>query len=104
MNNLNKKEDVPLAINPDELLDLIDGASGEVAEISKELQPLREIILDKDSSLEERLEAYEDIIDSQVGDTTLMRARNIERHVGIRQIFLKPHCLWPVHGCPAPGL
>jgi threonine synthase len=89
MNNSNKKEDVSLAIKPDEVLDLIDGASGEVAEISRELQPLRDIILDKDSSLEERLEAYEDIIDSQVGDTTLMRARNIERHVGIRQIFLK---------------
>jgi threonine synthase len=89
MNNLNNKEDESLVINPEEVLDLIDGATGEVAEVSREMQPLREIILDKDSSLEERLEAYEDIIDSQVGDTTLMRARNIEREVGIRQIFLK---------------
>jgi threonine synthase len=39
--------------------------------------------------MEERLEAYEDIIDSEIGDTTLSRARNIERAVGLRQIYLK---------------
>jgi len=89
MNDLNNKEEISLAINPEDVMDLIDGATGEVAEVSKEMQPLREIILDEESSLEERLEAYEDIIDSQVGDTTLMRARNIEREVGIHQIFLK---------------
>jgi threonine synthase len=73
----------------EQVMELIDGASGEVREVSKELQPQREIILDTSSTLEERLETYEDIIDSQVGDTTLMRARNIEREVGIRQLFLK---------------
>ena len=89
MNALKKKEKEPLTTNPDKVLDLIDGAAGEVKEVSREVEPLREIIVDKSSSLEERLEAYEDIIDSQVGDTTLMRARNIEREVGIRQVFLK---------------
>jgi threonine synthase len=89
MNDLKKKESVSPAINPDKLLDLIDGATGEVAAVSQELQPLRDIIRDKSSSLEEQLEAYEDIIDSQVGDTTLMRARNIERLVNLRQLFLK---------------
>jgi threonine synthase len=74
---------------PDGVMELIDGATGEVAAVSRELQPLRDFIRDKSVSLEERLETYEDIIDSQVGDTTLMRARNIEREVGIRQIFLK---------------
>lgn len=73
----------------EEFMELIDGASGEVQEVSKVLQPQREIILDSSSTLEERLETYEDIIDSQVGDTTLMRARNVEREVGIRQLFLK---------------
>ncbi|MGE5343204.1 MAG: pyridoxal-phosphate dependent enzyme [Candidatus Omnitrophota bacterium] len=73
----------------DHELDLIDGASGEISLVSRELQVQRDIILDKESSLRERLEAYEDIIDSQVGDTTLMRARNIEREVGVRQLFLK---------------
>lgn len=37
----------------------------------------------------ERLEAFEDIFESEVGDTTLLRARNLEREVGLRQIYLK---------------
>ena len=49
----------------------------------------RKISGNKAYSIEERLEAYEDVIDSEVGDTTLIRARNIERQVGIRQIYLK---------------
>ncbi|MEJ2722532.1 MAG: pyridoxal-phosphate dependent enzyme, partial [bacterium] len=32
---------------------------------------------------------HHDIIDSEVGDTTLSRARNIEREMGIRQLYLK---------------
>ena len=35
------------------------------------------------------MEAFEDIIDSEIGDTNVTRARNIEREFGIRQIFLK---------------
>lgn len=89
MKDLEENDEASSPQDPGKVLDLIDGATGEVAEISRELQPLREVILDKESSLEERLEAYEDIIDSQVGDTTLMRARNIERQVGLRQLFLK---------------
>jgi len=68
---------------------LIDGAAGEISQVSRELQPQSLIVTDKNKTLDERLEAYEDIIDSQVGDTTLIRARNIEREVGIRQLFLK---------------
>jgi threonine synthase len=89
MNDPEKQNNHLLPGNPDEVMELIDGATGEVAAVSKELQPQREFIRDKSVSLEERLETYEDIIDSQVGDTTLMRARNIEREVGLRQIFLK---------------
>jgi threonine synthase len=74
---------------PDQVFHLIDGASGQVGEISRELEPLSRIVMSTDNPLEERLEAYEDIIDSQVGDTTLMRARNIEREVGIRQLYFK---------------
>ena len=39
--------------------------------------------------LEERIEVFEDIIDSEVGDTVLSRARNVEREFGLRQIYLK---------------
>jgi threonine synthase len=71
------------------VLDLIDGARGEAFQISRELEDQRRIIADPDSSLEERLEAYEEIVDSEVGDTNMIRARNIEREVGMRQIYLK---------------
>jgi threonine synthase len=69
--------------------DLMDGASGQAVEISEEIERQRKIAVDKTSPLEKRLEAYEDIIDSEVGDTSLWRARNIEREVGLRQIYLK---------------
>lgn len=39
--------------------------------------------------LRARLDAYEDFIDSEVGDTQLVRARNVERETGIRQLFVK---------------
>jgi threonine synthase len=49
----------------------------------------RRIASDAARPVEERLEAYENIFDSEVGDTSLSRARNIERDVGLRQLFLK---------------
>jgi threonine synthase len=49
----------------------------------------RRISADRGRPLDHRLEAYEDIIDSEVGDTSLVRARNVERQVGLRQIYLK---------------
>ncbi len=42
-----------------------------------------------DAPLEERLEAFEDIIDSEVGDTSETRARHLERETGLRQLYLK---------------
>ncbi len=73
----------------EEPFDLIDGATGQILEVSKEIERQRQIAADRSRPLERRLEAYEDIVDSEVGDTTLWRARNIEREVGIRQIYLK---------------
>jgi threonine synthase len=69
--------------------DLIDGATGQISDVVKEIEELYKIAKNKENSIDERLEAYEDIIDSEVGDTALWRARNIEREVGLRQIFLK---------------
>ncbi len=57
--------------------------------IQAELKQQYERLLDKSTSLEERLEAFEFISDSEVGDTPLIRARNVEREIGIRQVFLK---------------
>ena len=69
--------------------DLIDGATGEGLKVIRELDEQRKISADANMELDDRLEVYEDIFDSQVGDTSLVRARNIEREVGLRQIFLK---------------
>src|SRR5210317_1783605 len=73
----------------DKPFNLIDGANGEAIAVAREVEDQRRISSDPDLPLEKRLEAYEDIFDSEVGDTTLVRARNIEREVGLRQIYLK---------------
>jgi threonine synthase len=73
----------------DEPFSLIDGASGTAGEVARQFEEQRRISSNPDLPLEERLEAFEDIFDSEVGDTTLVRARNIEREVGLRQIYLK---------------
>lgn len=76
----------PLNFTPDALL---SEATGQVDEVIREIDDQRQLAADPSVSLDARLEAFEDIIDSEVGDTELMRARNIERQLGLRQIFLK---------------
>jgi len=73
----------------DQVLTLLDGASSQVPVIAPELETQKLIAADRNADLVERLEAFEDITESEIGDTTLTRARNIEREVGFRQIFLK---------------
>jgi threonine synthase len=68
---------------------LMDGATGESLKVIRELAEQRKISADSGLPLDVRLQAYEDIFDSEVGDTSLVRARNIEREVGFRQIYLK---------------
>lgn len=57
--------------------------------IQEELNLQYQRLLNKSNTLEERLEAFEFISDSEVGDTPLIRARNMERELGVRQIYLK---------------
>jgi threonine synthase len=73
----------------DGTFNLLDGATGVTIEVVREVDQQRKISTDASLTLEQRLEAYEDIFDSEVGDTSLVRARNIEREVGLRQIYLK---------------
>jgi len=68
---------------------LLDGATSHIPTIEPELETQKKIAADPGRSLEERIEAFEDIMESEVGDTTMSRTRNIEREVGFRQIFLK---------------
>jgi threonine synthase len=76
-------------INDDKPYNLIDGATGKAIEVFREVDHQCKIASDSSLPLDERLEAYEDVFDSEVGDTSLVRARNIEREVGLRQIYLK---------------
>jgi threonine synthase len=73
-----------LAENP-----LLDAAGPSSLTAHPVLETQREVAADTARDLDERLEAIEDIIDSEIGDTDMTRARNIEREVGLRQIYLK---------------
>ena len=53
------------------------------------LEEQRATARDARRSLDERLEAFGDVFDSEVGDSSLVRARNIEREFGLRQLYLK---------------
>ena len=68
---------------------LLDSATAHSPAIAPEFEQQHLVAANSEVALEERLEAYEDILDSEVGDTTLTRSRNIEREVGLRQIYLK---------------
>ena len=85
----NSEQNQQQILNLENPYDLIDGASGEGFDITSEFEKQRNIIADKSNWLDDRLEAFGDIMDSEVGDTSMVRARNIEREVGARQIYLK---------------
>jgi len=71
------------------VIDLLDGAEGVYTEIYKDIEVQKKIAADTKRDIEERLEAFEDVFECEVGDSTLSRARNIEREIGFRQLFLK---------------
>ena len=76
-------------IDNENTFSLLDGATGEMEAVYNEVDDRRRIAIDANYPLDVRLESYEDIIDSEVGDTTMVRARNIEREFGFRQLYLK---------------
>ncbi|MGD2111198.1 MAG: pyridoxal-phosphate dependent enzyme [Phycisphaerae bacterium] len=73
----------------DDSVALLDNATSQPVPIPGDLKEQIACAGDSSALLDTRLEAYEDITDSQVGDTALSRARNIERQVDLRQIYLK---------------
>jgi threonine synthase len=73
----------------DSNINMLDGATAEPAGVSKESLNLSMQVRDKNWSLIDRMESYEDIINLEVGDTSFTRARNLERDKGIRQLILK---------------
>ena len=71
------------------IFNILDNAEGEYDQLTVDIETQKKIACDPRKALEERLEALEDVIDSEIGDSNLGRARNIERQVGFRQLFLK---------------
>lgn len=69
--------------------DMTVGAAFNVAPVLQEIGPQRVLAADRSVRLDERIAAFEDIMESEVGDTAFSRARNVEREVGMRQIYLK---------------
>lgn len=94
---MSKRKDVKTSVStrtegetePGTLFPLLDGAAGRPDDFSKYNIGRKQVVENGFHDLEERLEAYEDIIDSEIGDTSLLRARNSEREFGFRQLFLK---------------
>jgi threonine synthase len=80
---------LPLETKELSTLSLLEEASSQAPIIAPELETQKILAADPNQLLEDRLEAYEDILDSEVGDTTFSRSRNVEREVGLRQIYLK---------------
>lgn len=64
-------------------------ASTTVSKVSAEASSLANFVRDTSKSLIDRLEAYEDIMSLEVGDTALTRAKTIEREFDIRQLYVK---------------
>jgi threonine synthase len=88
-NSLDSGPNSPFLAQGPGSLSLLDDASPQAPIIAPELETQKAVAADPGQPLEDRLEAYEDIMESEVGDTTLTRSRNVEREVGLRQIYLK---------------
>ena len=70
-------------------LSLRDGAAPGQPNLLSVLDEPQRVAADPTQALARRLEAYADIVDRDVGDTMLVRARNLERELGLRQLYLK---------------
>ena len=68
---------------------LIDGVTSSENKVSKEARTLSEDVKNKNYSLIDRLESFQDIINLEVGDTQLSRAKSLERDFEIRHFYLK---------------
>lgn len=66
-----------------------DGVKSAENKISKEAMELSSFIKNGSHSIIDRLESYEDIMSLEVGDTSLDRAKHIERTFEIRQLYIK---------------
>ncbi len=70
-------------------LELLDGAAPDPEALVSAPGEIWNRAGDPRLPLRTRLEAFEDLIDAEVGDTAFVRARNLEREFGLRQLYLK---------------
>lgn len=71
------------------MMNILDGVKSADIKITKEVQNLSDMVKDHSLSIVDRIESYEDIISLEIGDTSLNRARNLERELDIRQLYIK---------------
>jgi len=71
------------------MINLLDGVKSAEIKIAKEVSSLSEMVKDPNLSMVDRIESYEDIISIEIGDTSLNRARNLEREFSIKQLYIK---------------
>ncbi|MEZ2414622.1 pyridoxal-phosphate dependent enzyme [Muriicola sp. E247] len=70
-------------------MNLRDGVKTAENKVSSETRKLSEFVKDKSKSITDRLESFEDILNLEVGDTALNRAKALEREFNIRQLYIK---------------
>jgi threonine synthase len=70
-------------------MNLLDGVKSADIRITKEVKNLSDYVRDTSLSLVDRIECFEDIISIEIGDTSLNRARNLERELNIHQLYIK---------------
>jgi threonine synthase len=67
----------------------MDGASPNFPLVGDDADGMHTSAADASLPIHRRLAAFEDIVDSEVGDTLLTRVRNVERECGLRQLYVK---------------
>ncbi len=70
-------------------INILDGVHLDDISVSKEARELSDWVRDGSQKLVDRIGYFEDIISLEIGDTSLARARNIERETSLRQLYLK---------------
>jgi threonine synthase len=68
---------------------LLDGVQSAAIRHSAEVKSLSAMTQDKNLSIIDRIESFEDIISLEIGNTNLTRARTLERESDIRQLYIK---------------
>ena len=71
------------------VMNLLDGVKTADIRVTKEVKSLSENVKDRSLSMVDRIECFEDSISIEIGVTSLNRARNPERVLNVRQLYIK---------------